>query len=98
MSHRHSSGDRQWGGRHSKAGPITYMGLLITAIVRLCYPPNPLKDYIFLTGCIHAINKELLGTALFNTWNVKYRSWLLKLKLWTMPPVRSCRARVVNPV
>lgn len=49
-----------------------------------------------LTRVIVDMSNEDLGTALLSTWYVRKRSWLERPKLWTMPPVRSCNALVVE--
>ena len=50
------------------------------------------------TELMLAINSVERGTALFKTWYVRNLSCCERLKLWTIPPVRSCRALVVKPV
>ena len=50
-----------------------------------------------LTMFMLAMSNVDLGTAELSTWYVRRRSWLLREKLWTIPPVKSCRAFVVKP-
>ena len=50
------------------------------------------------TELMLAIRRVDLGTALFSTWYVRNLSCCDRLKLWTIPPVRSCSALVVKPV